>query len=66
MREIIVQTGACAVVNVIKPQPSDSVAVFGLGGVGLSAVMVEKPPNTKFQQTSHQRTRQLKPSTSKQ
>lgn len=35
-----VQTGACAVVNVIRPSPEDSVGVFGLGGVGLSAIMV--------------------------
>ncbi|KAK5071076.1 hypothetical protein LTR64_007579 [Lithohypha guttulata] len=35
-----IQTGACAVVNMIKPDPAmDSIAVFGLGGVGLSAVM---------------------------
>lgn len=35
-----IQTGACAVVNIINPKPEDSIAVFGLGGVGLSAVMV--------------------------
>ena len=35
-----VQTGACAVVNVLKPNTDDSIGVFGLGGVGLSAVMV--------------------------
>lgn len=34
-----IQTGACAVTNQIKPQPSDSVAVIGLGGVGLSGIM---------------------------
>lgn len=37
-----VQTGACAVVNIIHPTPEDSVAVFGLGGVGLSAVMAAR------------------------
>jgi Zn-dependent alcohol dehydrogenase len=34
------QTGACAVTNVAKLGPDDSLAVFGLGGVGLSALMV--------------------------
>lgn len=37
-----IQTGACAVVNIIHPQPSDSVGVIGLGGVGLSAIMAAK------------------------
>lgn len=37
-----IQTGACAVVNVAKPNPEDSIAVFGLGGVGLSAIMAAK------------------------
>ncbi len=36
------QTGAGAVLNVIKPKPSDSFVVFGVGAVGLSAVMSAK------------------------
>jgi aryl-alcohol dehydrogenase len=34
-----VQTGAGAVLNVLKPEPGASIAVFGCGAVGLSAVM---------------------------
>jgi aryl-alcohol dehydrogenase len=34
-----VQTGAGAVLNVMRPSPAQSVAVFGAGAVGLSAVM---------------------------
>jgi aryl-alcohol dehydrogenase len=34
-----VQTGAGAVLNVLRPQPGSSIAVFGCGAVGLSAVM---------------------------
>ncbi|KAK5168804.1 uncharacterized protein LTR77_006113 [Saxophila tyrrhenica] len=38
-----IQTGACAVTNAMKPDPAtDSLAVFGLGGVGLSALMAAK------------------------
>jgi aryl-alcohol dehydrogenase len=33
------QTGAGAVLNVIKPAPGESIAVFGVGAVGLSALM---------------------------
>lgn len=36
------QTGAGAVLNVMKPQPSDSFAVFGVGAVGLSGLMAAK------------------------
>ena len=36
------QTGAGAVLNVMKPEPGDSVAVFGVGAVGLSALMAAK------------------------
>jgi aryl-alcohol dehydrogenase len=36
------QTGAASVLNVLKPKPGDSIAIFGLGGVGLSAVMAAK------------------------
>jgi aryl-alcohol dehydrogenase len=36
------QTGAGTVVNVLKAQPGQSIAIFGLGGVGLSAVMAAK------------------------
>ncbi|GAA2130614.1 NAD(P)-dependent alcohol dehydrogenase [Actinomadura napierensis] len=34
-----VQTGAGAVLNVLKPGPGDTLAVFGAGAVGLSAVI---------------------------
>jgi aryl-alcohol dehydrogenase len=34
-----VQTGAGAVLNILKPEPGSTVVVFGAGGVGLSAVM---------------------------
>jgi aryl-alcohol dehydrogenase len=34
-----IQTGAGTVINVLRPQPGTSLAVFGAGGVGLSAVM---------------------------
>jgi aryl-alcohol dehydrogenase len=34
-----VQTGAGGVINVLRPLPNSSIAVFGAGGVGLSAVM---------------------------
>ncbi len=37
-----VQTGAGAVLNVLAPPPGSSIAVFGCGGVGLSAVMAAK------------------------
>ncbi|KAJ5419002.1 uncharacterized protein N7487_002552 [Penicillium crustosum] len=36
------QTGAGTVSNLGKAQPNDSVAIIGLGGVGLSAVMAAK------------------------
>jgi aryl-alcohol dehydrogenase len=36
------QTGAGAVLNVMKPKPGDSFAVFGIGAVGLSALMAAK------------------------
>lgn len=36
------QTGAGTVLNVLKPQSDDVVVVFGLGGVGLSALMAAK------------------------
>ncbi|CZT14415.1 related to zinc-containing long-chain alcohol dehydrogenase [Ramularia collo-cygni] len=34
-----IQTGAGAILNLVKPGPEDRVLVCGLGGVGLSAVM---------------------------
>jgi aryl-alcohol dehydrogenase len=34
-----IQTGAGAVINCLKPAPGSSIAVFGLGAVGISAVM---------------------------
>lgn len=36
------QTGAGAVFNVMKPRPGESFAVFGVGAVGLSALMAAK------------------------
>jgi aryl-alcohol dehydrogenase len=36
------QTGAGAIFNVIKPKPGDSIAVFGAGAVGLSALLAAK------------------------
>ncbi|HEX4408514.1 MAG TPA: NAD(P)-dependent alcohol dehydrogenase [Xanthobacteraceae bacterium] len=36
------QTGAGAVLNVLKPKTGDSIAVFGVGAVGLSALMAAK------------------------
>lgn len=37
-----VQTGAGAVLNVLRPQPGSSIVVFGTGAVGLSAVMAAR------------------------
>lgn len=37
-----VQTGAGAVLNVLKPEPGSSIAIFAAGSVGLSAVMSAK------------------------
>lgn len=37
-----IQTGAGSVLNVLKPEFGSSLAVFGAGGVGLSAVMAAK------------------------
>lgn len=37
-----VQTGAGAVLNCLKPTIGDSIAIFGIGAVGLSAVMAAK------------------------
>jgi len=37
-----VQTGAGMVLNVFKPRPATSIAVFGCGGVGMAAIMAAK------------------------
>ena len=37
-----VNTGAGAVLNVLKPQPGSSIAVFGAGSVGLAGVMAAR------------------------
>ena len=37
-----IQTGAGAVINCLKPEPGSSIAVFGCGGVGMSALMAAK------------------------
>jgi aryl-alcohol dehydrogenase len=34
-----IQTGAGGVMNTLKPQPGSAIAVFGIGSVGLSAIM---------------------------
>lgn len=36
------QTGAGTVLNLLKPKPSDIIAVFGLGGVGLSCILAAR------------------------
>ncbi len=36
------QTGAGAVLNVLKPKPGDGIVIFGVGAVGLSALMAAK------------------------
>lgn len=36
------QTGAGAVLNVLRPSPGDSIVVFGVGSVGLSALMAAR------------------------
>jgi aryl-alcohol dehydrogenase len=36
------QTGAGTVLNVLQPKPGESIAIFGLGGVGLGALMAAK------------------------
>jgi len=40
-----IQTGAGAVLNRIRPKPGNSIAVFGCGSVGLSAIMAAKIAN---------------------
>ncbi|MFG2592342.1 NAD(P)-dependent alcohol dehydrogenase [Streptomyces sp. NPDC048438] len=37
-----IQTGAGAILNLLRPQYGDSVAVFGAGAVGLSAIMAAR------------------------
>ncbi|MER5636763.1 NAD(P)-dependent alcohol dehydrogenase [Kitasatospora sp. NPDC002227] len=37
-----VQTGAGAVLNVLRPAPGDTLVVFGAGGVGLAAVLAAR------------------------
>ena len=37
-----IQTGAGAVMNSLRPQAGESIAVFGAGSVGLSAVMAAR------------------------
>jgi len=36
------QTGAGTVLNILKPKPDESVVIFGMGGVGLTALMGAK------------------------
>lgn len=40
-------TGAGTILNVLKPHPSSSLAVFGLGAVGLAAIMAAKVEKVK-------------------
>ena len=42
-----IQTGAGAILNVLKPEAKHSIAVFGTGAVGLSAVMAAKIANCR-------------------
>lgn len=42
-----IQTGAGTVLNYIKPEKSDSIVIFGMGPVGLSAVMAAKIAEAK-------------------
>lgn len=42
------QTGAGAVLNTLNVQPGSSVAVFGVGGVGMSAIMAAKIRNAEI------------------
>jgi len=37
-----VQTGAGTVVNVLRPEPDSSLVIFGVGGVGMSALMAAR------------------------
>lgn len=37
-----IQTGAGAVLNVLRPEPGTSISVFGIGAVGLAAIMAAK------------------------
>src|SRR5206468_4735852 len=36
------QTGAGAVLNVMRPEPGKSIAIYGVGGVGLAGLMAAK------------------------
>lgn len=42
-----IQTGAGTVLNVLKPKVSDRVAIWGLGGVGISALLATKALGVK-------------------
>ena len=42
-----IETGAGAVLNHCKPEPGDTIVVFGTGGVGLSAIMAAKVAQCK-------------------
>lgn len=44
-----IQTGVGAILNLVKPSPNEAVMVCGLGGVGLSAVMVCFTTSSKYQ-----------------
>jgi aryl-alcohol dehydrogenase len=37
-----IQTGAGAVINTLRPRPGSSIAIFGVGAVGLSAIMAAR------------------------
>ena len=40
-----IQTGSGAVLNTLKPRPDETIAVFGCGAVGMSAIMAAKISN---------------------
>lgn len=46
---IVVQTGAGAVTETANVGPKDSVVVFGLGGVGMAALMVRRESSIVYQ-----------------
>ena len=42
-----IPTGSGIITNTIKPKPGSSIAIFGLGGIGLSALMATKLYNLR-------------------
>lgn len=44
-----IQTGAGTITELANAQPTDTVAILGLGAVGLAAIMVCPLPHTSYQ-----------------